>query len=128
MASTRSKNTPGNYCLEQKAYFDGQSYLTNTAFAVHEQPCLAGDSLMAGRFSNMQLAQNPQDIESFLFGIGASNMVGNAGPLQARIFEHPVLSMMDQRRVPLVMPAPLVVPLEQRQYPIPSQTNIVRRS
>ena len=28
MASTRNKNTPGNYCLDNKQYIDSATYLT----------------------------------------------------------------------------------------------------
>jgi len=81
---------------------------------------MAGTGLLQGYMGNAVLAQNPQDIESFLFGIGANNLVTPAAtPFEAQVQEHPSLTILD-RRVPLVMPDDLVVPNDQRQYPMPS--------
>ena len=124
MASTRSINTPGNYYLKQQATQHGSSYVTDRPCP--QQVLMAGTGLLQGYMGNAVLAQNPQDIESFLFGIGANNMVTPAAtPFQAHVQEHPSFTILD-RRVPLVMPADLVVPNDQRQYPMPSHPLIVR--
>ena len=72
MTSTRDKNSNGNYCLEQRslenirnnlAYYNGPN-----GHAVN--PALP-ESYLGGRMPSDNLAYNPTDIESVLFGIGS---------------------------------------------------------
>jgi hypothetical protein len=127
MASTRSINTPGNFYLKQQATQHGASYVTDRQFAYPNQVLTAGTGLIQGYMGNAVLAQNPQDIESFLFGIGANNLITPAAtPFQAQIMDHSAWTMLD-RRVPLVMPRDLVVEPNQRQYPLPSACLEIRR-
>jgi hypothetical protein len=91
-------------------------------FAYPHTVTRAGDGLVQGRMGNAVLAQNPQDVESFLFGIGQTNLVTPAStPFSANLLEHRATTMMDYR-VPLVMPENLVVHNNQRQYPMASST------
>jgi len=114
MASTRSKNTLGNYCLEQNAFKHNAAYLLDRDFAYPSVVARAGDGLVQGRMGNAVLAQNPQDVESFLFGIGQTNLVTpEKAPFTANLLEHCAVTMMDHR-VPLVMPKDLVVHKDQR--------------
>jgi hypothetical protein len=127
MASTRSKNTPGNYCLEQRAYTQGSSYVAERDYAYPKHVLMAGTGLLQGYMGNAVLAENPQDVESFLFGIGATNLVDPATqPFAAHLVEHPAYTIVDQR-VPLVMPETLHVEPHQRQYPMPSGPLVVRK-
>lgn len=126
MASTRSKNTPGNFYLKQQSTQHGASYVTDRQYAYPQQVLMAGTGVLQGYMGNAVLAQNPQDIESFLFGIGANNLITPAAsPFQAQVVDHSSLTILD-RRVPLVMPADLVVPNDQRQYPLPSGPLVTR--
>jgi len=126
MASTRSKNTSGNYCLEQRGIQQNAAYLVNKEYAYPQRVLTAGTGLVQGYMGNAVLAENPQDVESFLFGIGATNLVTPAAsPFHAQLVQHPSLTMMD-RKVPLILPDPLVVQNDQRQYPMPSRPLIVR--
>ena len=127
MASTRSINTPGNYYLKQQATQHGSSYLTDRQYAYPTRVLRAGTGLLQGYMGNAVLAQNPQDIESFLFGIGANNLVApSTSPFEAQLVDHRSWTMLENR-VPLVMPADLVVQNDQRQYPMPSSPLIVRK-
>jgi hypothetical protein len=126
MASTRSKNTPGNYCLEQNAVKHTAQYFLDRDFAYPQVVTRAGDGLVQGRMGNAVLAQNPQDVESFLFGIGQTNLVTPAtSPFTANLLEHRATTMMDHR-VPLVMPENLVVHNDQRPGALSSSPLIVR--
>ena len=53
-----------------------------------------------------------------MFGIGSTNLVNPQGPVTAEVRNIPELSMLD-RRVPLIMPKDLVIPNDQRPFPIP---------
>jgi len=74
MASTRNKNTPGDYALEKMKHAHGAQYLSYPHFG---QPVVShhpGNGLMPAKTCRNELAFNACDIESQLFGIGANNM------------------------------------------------------
>lgn len=115
MASTRSLNTPGNYCLEQWSNGKISTYNTFTPFAIAEKTYLAGDGLNPGQIPDTQLAENPKDIESFLFGIGANNMVAPKPPVNPQLKRLQEATFID-RRIPLIMPENLTVQSDQRPF------------
>lgn len=115
MASTRSRNTPGNYCLEQWSNGKNSSYNTYVPYAFAETTLLAGDGLMSGRIPETELSGNSKDIESFLFGIGSTNLVQPKEPVKPDLKQLNELNLID-RRVPLLMPKKLTVQNDQRQY------------
>jgi hypothetical protein len=119
MASTRNKNTPGNYCLQQKQFSDsskwslyeygacGQAYNTR----------LAGNGLNPGQLPWNTLSNNAADTESFLFGINSTNLVNPAPCFTPEI---KCLKTANVFKMPdVIMPVPLVVPKDQRPFPIP---------
>lgn len=117
MAATRSKNTPGNYCLEQRAIQTRASYALDRDFSTPQQVMMAGTGLLQGYTGNAVLSQNPQDIESFLLGIGATNLDKPANsPFQAHLTTNPAWTMLDQR-VPMVLPEPLSAETKARFLP-----------
>ena len=76
MASTRNKNTPGDYQLEQWAQqrrFEDITFI-NATQGRPVQPLFPGNGLCGARIAGKDLAQNDSDIESFLFGIGSTNL------------------------------------------------------
>ncbi len=119
MASTRNKNTPGNYCLDQRQNTGSEAWqlYINGANGFAYDTRLAGNGLNPGQMPWSTLSNNPADIESFLFGINSTNLVNPAGPLtpqlkclqSANIFE----------RKPVIMPVPQAVSKEQRPFPLP---------
>jgi len=118
MASTSNRNTPGNYQVEQQAYKGQLDYKTNKEYAFAKNTYKSGFGLNPGQLPDTELAKNPNDIESFLFGIGSTNLVNPQGPVTAEVRNIPQLSMLD-RRVPLIMPKDLVLEGNQRPYPVP---------
>ena len=119
MASTRSINCPGNYCVEQWSYNKQSAYSTYKDYAFASQTLLPGDGLLGAHIPDSELAGNPKDIESFLFGIGSTNLVTPQAPLQPEL--KPLESMKSlsiMTKVPLIMPRDLVVQNDQRQYPM----------
>jgi hypothetical protein len=109
MASTRNKNDIGNYTAEQYSRIAQREYLLyENQSATH----LAGDGLLAGQMGSMNLSYNYTDIDSFLKGIGSTNLVVPSGPVEPQIKEIPFLSVMD--RMPLIVSEPLKPIRDQR--------------
>jgi len=120
MASTRNINTPGNYCLDQKQYRkteDWRLYL-NGANGYAYDTKLAGQGLIQQHMPAKTLSHNSTEIESFLLGINSTNLVNPAGPLSSEL---KCLQSCDIYKTPrVIMPKPLVVPKDQRPFPVPS--------
>jgi len=116
MASTSSKNTPGDYRAEQHINNEIGTYLTyvNSAPAVAYTNHFAGDGLLMGKNARSQMCHNYLDIESQLFGIGATNLV-NPKPIQIPDLR-PLQSLNVIDRLPVYLPEPLVVQKDQRPY------------
>lgn len=114
MASTRNKNTPGNYALEKNAYLkrhtsimythspQGQAYQTN----------LPGDGLLPARIAASNLSENSCAVESYLFGIGSTNLETPQPPLQFK--PNPLYSLHVMEKTPMVMPEKFGIEAEQR--------------
>jgi hypothetical protein len=74
---------------------------------------LPGNGLLPGRMAYGSLSRNDSDIESFLFGIGSTNLVTPKGPTLIDIKKTPSLNVAD--RIPMILPDPLYVQPGQRQ-------------
>jgi len=119
MASTRNKNTPGNYCLDQKQYTDSSAWTlyANGANGEAYDTRLAGNGLNPGQLPWTTMSYNSADIESFLFGINSTNLVNPAPCLTPEI---KYLKMANVFKTPdVIMPVPLTVPKGQRPFPLP---------
>jgi hypothetical protein len=83
MASTRTHNTPGNYCLQQREYSEARHYTTfkHSAYGEAVDTKLPGNGLNPAQIPWNKLSKNSADIESFLFGINSTNLVKPQGPL-----------------------------------------------
>jgi hypothetical protein len=116
MSSTRNKNTPGNYSLEQLSNNAGSKYSTfeNSAYGKPVETHLPGDGLLPGRIAPTNLAYNACDIESQLFGIGSTNLVSPARPVNPDFKTVQSLNMID--KLPVLVPEPLVIDRNQRPY------------
>lgn len=114
MASTRNKNTPGNYKAEQWSLEQSrvhQSYIhaaRGQAITNH----FAGDGLIMGWMPRTELSHNPVEIESFLYGIGSTNLVNPQSPPLPQIKPLDSLSIMN--KTPLIIPKPLFIEPNQR--------------
>ena len=114
MASTRNKNTPGNYCLDQRQFTEMRNWTLyeNSAHGQAFDTKLAGTGLNPGQLPWTTLSHNSADIESFLFGINSTNLVQPAAPLTPEL---KCLSSADIFKLEkTIMPLPLVVPKYQR--------------
>lgn len=112
MASTRSKNTPGDYQLETRAYTKQSAYLAYEPYGHADTTYFPGDGLIGAKISNVQLSKNYCDIESELRGIGTTNLVNAHVPTVAQINNLKSMTFMD--RVPLIIPEPIVVNNNER--------------
>ena len=80
MASTRNKNTSGNYCLEQHTYkqFENYTLYPNSQYGEAYNTSLPGNGLNPAQIPWNKMSYNAPDIESFLFGINSTNLVNPA--------------------------------------------------
>ena len=118
MASTRNKNTPGNYCLDHRQSTRPEAWqlYTNGANGYAYDTRLPGIGLNPAQYPMNVLSYNPADIESFLFGINSTNLVNPEPPLTP---EFKCLQSANIFKKPNVfIPAPLVVKKDQRPLPI----------
>ena len=120
MASTRNKNTPSDYCLQQRSYRENMRY---NLYEHSQYGTTAGTSAFPCVGTNMGhmpwevLAKNPVDIESGLFGINSTNLVNPQPNTIAYVNELPEISFFPRK--PVYMPKSLVIPMNQRPFPIP---------
>ena len=120
MASTRNKNTPGNYCLEQREFKHSEQYTlyANSQYGAAYNTRLPGDGLMPAQIPWNKLSYNAADTESFLFGINSTNLVTPAPCFKPEITK--LESSNIYKKGPTFIPEPLVVEKNQRPFPIPS--------
>jgi hypothetical protein len=117
MASTRNKNTAGNYCLDQRQNKGIESWqlYANGAYGEAYDTKLPGNGLNPGQLPWNTLSHNSADIESFLFGINATNLVKPAGPLKPELKQ---LNSADVfKSAPIIMPIPQAIAKNQRPFP-----------
>jgi hypothetical protein len=117
MASTRNKNTFGNYCLEKKQNADIEQWklYAHGANGTAYDTKFSGNGLNPGRMPTHTLSHNPADIESFLFGINSTNLVTPAGPLTPELKHLQTAHLFNKS--PVIMPVPQAVPKYQRPFP-----------
>lgn len=114
MASTRNKNTQGNYNLEQRNSALSASYKLYANYGAAYTTQNPGNGLNPGQIPGNQLSHNTADIESFLFGIHSTNLVDPLGshnptPELVRLSS---VHLFDKPNT--VMPVPLYIEKNQR--------------
>ena len=114
MASTRNKNTPGNYELEEKQYYEKRIYNTyiHSGNGMPVTSYHPGDGLLPSRMAPTELSNNPRDIESFLFGINSTNLVNPAAEVKPELKTLQSLSVIN--KTPLIMPETFAAISNQR--------------
>ena len=119
MASTRNRNTPGNYCLEQREYKNSEQYTLypNSQYGAAYNTRLPGNGLNPAQIPWNKLSYNAPDIESFLFGINSTNLVNPAPCLVPELAKLSSTNIYEKE--PVFIPEPLVVEKNQRPYPKP---------
>jgi len=113
MASTRNKNTPGNYQLEQSAFNKQVEYSTYLNSVLPSQTNYPGDGLYGAAIPRTELSKNAVDIHSYLLGINSTNLVSPELPIDPQLTSMPTLSIIN--RIPIYIPSPLIVEPDQRQ-------------
>jgi len=116
MASTRNRNTPGNYEAEEngnRQFRDYRSYETAQNYAVPAETHFPGNGLVGMKTARRNLSQNYCDVESFLFGIGSTNLVSPKQDPTPEINRLNSLNIID--KTPLIMPETHTIPANQRR-------------
>jgi len=119
MASTRNKNTPNDYCLQQRSNIESLQYNEYKYASVGRAyenaiPCVG---ITPSHMPREAFSHNSVEIESSLFGINATNLVNPQAPVQPKLKQLPEKSFFE--RLPMYMPEPLVVERNQRPFPTP---------
>ncbi len=119
MADTRSNNTPGNYCLQQRGYTLARDYKSykNSAFGHAYDPAMPCIGIIPSHMPRNTLSTNPVEIESRLFGINSTNLVSPQAPVIPQLKTIKEKSWFE--RTPMIMPKPLVIEAKQRPFPVP---------
>jgi hypothetical protein len=119
MASTRNKNTPGNYCLDNRQNVNIETWqlYKNGANGYAYNTNLAGRGFNQGHMPWDTLSHNPADIESFLWGINSTNLVNPAPALTPELKCLQSANLFETN--PVIMPVPQAIPKNQRPFPTP---------
>jgi len=112
MTSTRNKNTEGNYKLEQYQLLGQSNYIHYETYGKPAETLFAGNGLLCGRVGSMALSNNSCDIESYLYGIGSTNLVSPYEKPVLDIKHLNSLNICEKREI--LLPQPLVVEHNQR--------------
>lgn len=115
MASTRNKNTPGNYNLEQRDNLQNVNYNTYAQYGTASTTRLPGNGLTPAKLPWNQMSHNAADIESFLFGINSTNLVNPAPTFVPKLINLDSTNIYEKS--PILMPEPLTI--EKNQRPLP---------
>jgi hypothetical protein len=116
MASTRNRNTPGNFQAEQhsnQTFREYRSYETSSHYAIPTETYFPGNGLIGMKTAHRNLSENYCDVESFLFGIGSTNLVSPKEDPTPNIL--PKKSLNIAGRTELILPAPLTTLNGQRR-------------
>lgn len=120
MASTRNRNTPENYSLEQRQNknLEGYTLYANSQYGSAYNTRLPGNGLLPGQLPWNKLSYNAPDTESFLFGINSTNLVN---PAPSFVPENAQLNSSNiYEKSPVFIPEPLAITKNQRPLPIPN--------
>jgi len=102
MASTRNKNSPGNYALETEGKLAQAQYKIDEMYSVPPETNQPGNGLLAGSVGPSKLSSNYCDIESVLRGIGSTNLVTPQPDVIANVYNLRELNVSN--RIPLILP------------------------
>jgi hypothetical protein len=118
--NTRNRNTPGNFALHVRANdrFAEYTLYRDSQYGMAADTRMPGNGLTPGQIPASQLSRNAVDIESFLFGVGSTDMLAAHRPcLTPQPIPLATANLWDSR--PTRMPISFAVPMDQRPFPIP---------
>ena len=118
MASTRNKNSLGNYNLEQHQYRTISNYnsFENASCGSAYITSIPDIGIIPSKVAPHHFSSNPIEIENMLFGINSTNLVNPSPEIKPQL-RTPRKSVFFQRQI-IIMPKPLVIEPNQRPYPI----------
>jgi hypothetical protein len=114
MALDNNKNSPGDY----KLFVRSNEEIVNNYFYSHNpwanptQVLLPGNGLLTGRMHADVLCKNDTDVESFLRGIRANDLVNGPFSVVAEMEKPKTLDIFQKEAV--IMPQPLNVSRQNR--------------
>lgn len=115
MAATRNKNTKEDYFLQEwskNKIFETKTYLhASQGQAIN--PHYAGNGLIGGKMHAKELAYNDCDIESYLRGIGSTNLVSPKTDVTPQYKDLNSLNVINKKQ--MIMPDNLIIEPNQRQ-------------
>ena len=119
MASKRNKNTPSNYCQQQWSYNQARQHTIykHSAYGEAVDTKWAGNGLNPGQLPWNTMSHNAADIESFLFGVGSTNLVNPQPCLTPELKQLSTANVYEKE--PTYIPEPLVMEKNQRPFPKP---------
>lgn len=112
MASTRNKNTQGNYKLEKTANINQSLYPLYEESRIVKPTYHPGDGLGPARMGTFELSENWCDIETGLFGIGSNNLENPQPEVVPKLKNIQSLHVID--KLPLFVPRPMNVSTIER--------------
>ena len=120
MASTRNRNTPGDYCLEQNRNKQTSNYslYPNSQYGAAYNTNLPGNGLNPAQIPWNKLSYNAPDIESFLLGINSTNLVNPAPCFVPELAQIKSVNIFEKEQI--FIPEPLVLDRNQRPFPVPN--------
>ena len=120
MASTRNRNTPGNYSLEQREFKQSETYTLypNSQYGAAYNTRMPGNGLLPAQIPWNKLSYNAADTESFLFGINSTNLVNPVPCFVPEINKLGSANIYEKKAT--FVPEPLVIEKNQRPFPVPN--------
>ena len=112
MASTRNKNTRNDYAIELNKSIHTQEYLLTGDYAQSNATACPGNGLGGAHLPRAQMSHNPIDIETFLFGIGSTDLTKDVPVLDANLKCLPTHDIF--AKAPTVVPHKFVSNTTQR--------------
>ena len=96
MASTRNRNTLGDYQAQQRQFEQKVEYKTNKSYGTPQQSYLPGNGLGAAPMCRDAVAHNACDVASELLGSGSSNLVEPRAPVKPELKNLKSLDICDK--------------------------------
>ena len=117
MASTRNKNTSGDYNLEQKEYrqFETYTLYPHSQYGSAVNTRMPGNGFLPAQIPWNKMSYNAPDIESFLMGVNSTNLVTPAPCFVPELAKIEVVNLYEKDPV-VWMPEPLVIEKSQRPF------------
>ena len=118
MASTRNKNMPSDYCLQQQSYSLARNYVNyaHSSYGSPKQTSIPSVGITPSHMSYNAFSRNGIEIESALRGINSTNLVSPQEPATPQFKTIKFQPFFE--RLPMIMPDPLVIKGNQRPFPI----------